>query len=148
MSWFRYSKCLLQMFWVCKKSSLQENRFSLFFCDNVKVCYSRRSLTKFFKLVPRPNSCSWYTRHFSRLHDTAFTIPRCYKDVYTNSFLPLMVFSYLSICFMQINIFPSPYLKVLEQLCMIWIPLLKPATELKLKKFWRWMVINLFWSLY
>ena len=31
---------------------------------------------------------SWSTHHSDRLHDFSVTTPRCYKDVYVNSFFP------------------------------------------------------------
>ena len=31
---------------------------------------------------------SWSTHYSDRLHDVSVTIPRCYKDVYVNSFFP------------------------------------------------------------
>ena len=39
------------------------------------------------KLVPLPYSPRRSTRFSDRLHDFSVTIPRCYKDVYVNSFL-------------------------------------------------------------
>ena len=40
------------------------------------------------QLVPLPFSLGRSTRYSDRLHDISVTIPRCYKDVYVNSFLP------------------------------------------------------------
>ena len=40
------------------------------------------------ELVPLPYSRGRSTRHFDILHDFYGTIPRCYKDVYVNSFFP------------------------------------------------------------
>ena len=39
-------------------------------------------------LFPLPYSCRVSTRYFNRLDDLSATIPRCYKDVYVNSFFP------------------------------------------------------------
>ena len=39
-------------------------------------------------LVPLPYSRGRSTRYSDRLHDFSVTIPRCYKDVYVNSFFP------------------------------------------------------------
>ena len=39
-------------------------------------------------LVPLPYSRGRSTRYFDRLHDVSATIPRCFKDVYVNSFFP------------------------------------------------------------
>ena len=38
--------------------------------------------------VPLPFSRGKSTRYSDRLHDFSVTIPRCYKDVYVNSFFP------------------------------------------------------------
>ena len=38
------------------------------------------------ELVPLPYSRGRSTRYSDRLHDFSVTIPRCYKDVYVNSF--------------------------------------------------------------
>ena len=40
------------------------------------------------QLVPLPYSQGRSTRYSDRLNDFSVTIPRCYKDVYVNSFLP------------------------------------------------------------
>ena len=40
------------------------------------------------QLVPLPFSRGRSTRYFDRLHDFCVTIPRCFKDVYVNSFFP------------------------------------------------------------
>ena len=40
------------------------------------------------QLVPLPFSRGRSTRYSDRLHDFYVTIPRCYKDVYVNSFFP------------------------------------------------------------
>ena len=40
------------------------------------------------QLVPLPFSRGRFTRYSDRLHDFSITIPRCYKDVYVNSFFP------------------------------------------------------------
>ena len=37
-------------------------------------------------MVPLPCSCGNSTRYCDRLHDFSGTVPRCYKDVYINSF--------------------------------------------------------------
>ena len=38
------------------------------------------------QLVPLPCSRGKSTRYSDRLHDFSVTIPRCYKDVYVDSF--------------------------------------------------------------
>ena len=40
------------------------------------------------QLVPLPFSRGKSTHYSDRLHDFSVTIPRCYKDVYVNSFFP------------------------------------------------------------
>ena len=50
--------------------------------------YFGRCSSKLAQLVPLPFSRWRFTRYSDRLHDFSFTIPRCYKDVYVNSFFP------------------------------------------------------------
>ena len=47
-----------------------------------------RCSSELAQLVPLPFSCGRSTRYSDRLHDFSVTIPRCYKDVYVNSFFP------------------------------------------------------------
>ena len=42
------------------------------------------------ELIPLPFSRGRSTRYSDRFHDFSATIPRCYKDVYVNSFFPCM----------------------------------------------------------
>ena len=49
--------------------------------------FSRCSL-ELDELSPFPYSRGRSTRYSDRLHDFSVTIPRCYKDVYVNSFFP------------------------------------------------------------
>ena len=55
-------------------------------------CRNIASLSLFYssmaELVPLPYSRRRSTRYSDRLHDFSVTIPRCYKDVYVNSFFP------------------------------------------------------------
>ena len=51
-----------------------------FFCR----CYFGRCSSEMVEVVPLPYS----TRYSDRLHNFSVTIPRCYKDVYVNSFFP------------------------------------------------------------
>ena len=46
--------------------------------------YFGRCSSELTQLVPLADS----TRYCDRLHDFSVTIPRCYKDVYVNSFFP------------------------------------------------------------
>ena len=50
--------------------------------------YFGRCSSELAQLVPLPFSRRRSTRHSDRLHDFSVTIPRCYKDVYDNSFFP------------------------------------------------------------
>ena len=50
--------------------------------------YFGRCSSELAQLVPLPFSQGRSTRYSDRLHDFSVTIPRCYKDVYVNSFFP------------------------------------------------------------
>ena len=50
--------------------------------------YFGRCSSELAQLVPLPLSRGRSTRYSDRLHDFCVTIPRCYKDVYINSFFP------------------------------------------------------------
>ena len=50
--------------------------------------YFGRCSSELAQLVPLPYSRGRSTRYSDRLHDFSVTIPRCYKDVYVNSFIP------------------------------------------------------------
>ena len=50
--------------------------------------YFGRCSSELAQLVPLPFSRGRSTRYSERLHDFSVTIPRCYKDVYLNSFFP------------------------------------------------------------
>ena len=50
--------------------------------------YFGRCSSELAQLVPLPFSRGRSTRYSDRLHDSSVTIPRCYKDVYENSFFP------------------------------------------------------------
>ena len=50
--------------------------------------YFGRCSLELAQLVPLPFSQRRSTHYFNRLHDFSVTIPRCYKDVYVNSFFP------------------------------------------------------------
>ena len=50
--------------------------------------YFGRCSSELAQLVPLPFSRGRSTRYSDRLHDFSVTIPRCYKDVNTNSFFP------------------------------------------------------------
>ena len=50
--------------------------------------YFGRCSSELAQLVPLPYSRGRCTCCSNRLHDFSVTIPRCYKDVYVNSFFP------------------------------------------------------------
>ena len=50
--------------------------------------YFGRYSSELAQLVPLPYSRGRSTHYSNRLHDFSVTIPRCYKDVYVNSFFP------------------------------------------------------------
>ena len=50
--------------------------------------YFGRCSSELAELVPLPFSQGMSTSYSDRLHDFSVTIPRCYKDVYANSFFP------------------------------------------------------------
>ena len=53
-----------------------------------RYCFGRCSL-ELAQLIPLPYSRGRSTHYSDRLHDFSVTKPRCYKDVYVNSFFPL-----------------------------------------------------------
>ena len=63
-------------------------------CRNVvSLClfyryYFGRCSYELFQLVLLPYFPGRSTRYSNKLHDFSVTIPRCYKDVYANSFFP------------------------------------------------------------
>ena len=50
--------------------------------------YFGRCSSELAQLVPLPFCQRRFTRYSYRLHDFSVTIPRCYNDVYVNSFFP------------------------------------------------------------
>ena len=62
-------------------------------CISINLPYAYRYYfgsysSEMAELVPLLFSWGRSTRYSDRLHDFSVTIPRCYKDVYVNSFLP------------------------------------------------------------
>ena len=60
-------------------------------------CSQRKSFYRYYfgrcpselaQLVSLPFSRGRSTRYYDRLHDFSVTIPKCYKDIYVNSFFP------------------------------------------------------------
>ena len=69
-------------------------------------CYFGRCSSELAQLVPLPFFRGRSTRYSDRLHDFSVTIPRCYKDVYVNSFFPRMAKLWNSL---PIECFPLTY---------------------------------------
>ena len=68
--------------------------------------YFGRCSSKLAQLVPLPFSSGRSTRYSDRLHDFSVTIPRCYKDVYVNSFFSRTIRLWNSL---PIECFPLTY---------------------------------------
>ena len=56
------------------------------FSVSLSLLYFGKCSTELAQLAPLPYSRGRSTRYSDRLHDFSVTIPRCYKDVYVNSF--------------------------------------------------------------
>ena len=82
--------------WICRTvgSSLAASLEPLAHCQNVAslslfyIYYFGRCSSELAQLVPLHFSWGRSTHYSDRLHDFSVTIPRCYKDVYVNSFFP------------------------------------------------------------
>ena len=68
--------------------------------------YFGKCSSELAQLVPLPFSRGRSTCYSDRLHDFSVTIPRCYKDVYVNSFFPHMAKLWNSL---PIQCFPLTY---------------------------------------
>ena len=68
--------------------------------------YFGRCSSELAQLVPLSFSWGRSTRYSDRLHDFSVTIPRCYKDVYVNSFFPCTARPWNSL---PIECFPLSY---------------------------------------
>ena len=68
--------------------------------------YFGRCSNELAQLVPLPYSRRRSTRYPDRLHEYSVTIPRCYKDVYVNSFFPCTARLWNSL---SIECFPLTY---------------------------------------
>ena len=68
--------------------------------------YFGRCTSELAELVPLPYSQGRSTRYSDRLHDFSVIIPRCYKDVYVNSFFPCKARLWNSL---PIDCFPLTY---------------------------------------
>ena len=82
--------------WACKSValSLAVSLEPLAHCPNVASlslfyrCYFGKCLSELAQLVPLPYCRGRSTRYSDRLHDFSVTIPRCYMEVFVNSFFP------------------------------------------------------------
>ena len=101
--WARAPICYLELLgklqkWICRivGPSLAASLEPLAHLQNVVSLsifyryYFVRCSSELAQLVPLPFSRGRFTRYSDRLHDFSVTIPRCYKDVYVNSFFPRM----------------------------------------------------------
>ena len=68
--------------------------------------YFGRCSSELAQLVPLPFSRGRYTRYSDKLHDFSITIPRCYKNVYVNSFFSCTARLWISL---PIECFPLTY---------------------------------------
>ena len=98
--WAGAPSCYLQLLgkpqkWICRTGgpSLAASHETLAHHRNVaSLCrfyryYFSKCLSELAQLVALPYSRGRSTHYSDRLHDFSVTIPRCYKDVYVNSFL-------------------------------------------------------------
>ena len=67
--------------------------------------YFGRCSSELAELVPLPYFRGSSTRYSDRLHDFPVTTPRCYRDVYVNSFFPrtAMLWNFLPIKYFPLN---------------------------------------------
>ena len=99
--WAGAPSCYLELLdklqkWICRTvgPSLAASLELLAHCRNVVSLslfyryYFGRCSSELAQLVPLPYSQRRSTCYSDGLHDFSVTIPRCYKDVYVNSFFP------------------------------------------------------------
>ena len=99
--WAGAPSCYLELLdklqkWICRTvgPSLAASLEPLAHCQNVAslslFCryYFGRCSAELAEQIPLPYSRGRSTCYSDRLHDFSVTIPRCYKDVYGNSFFP------------------------------------------------------------
>ena len=117
--WAGAPNCYLELLdklkkWICRivGPSLAASLEPLGHCRNVASLslfyryYFGRCSSELAQLVPLPFSQGRSTRYSDRLHNSSVTIPRCYKDVYINSFFPRMAKLWNSL---PIECFPLTY---------------------------------------
>ena len=99
------TKTNMQDYWSFSLEPLAHRRnvasLSLFYRYYIGRCSSELA-----QLLPLPFSQRRSTRYSDRLHDFSVTIPRCYKDVYANSFFPRTARPWNSV---PIECFPLTY---------------------------------------
>ena len=99
--WAGVPSCYLELLYKLQKlicrtvgPSLAASLKPLAHCQNVASLslfyryYFRRCSSELAQLVPLRFCRAGSTRYSDRLLDFSVTIPRCYKDVYVNSFFP------------------------------------------------------------
>ena len=99
--WAGAPSCFLELLdklqkWICRTAGFSFNRFSWILAHHRNLAnlnlfyryYFGRCSSELAQLVPLPFSRGRSTRYSDRLYDFSVTIPRCYKDVYVNSFFP------------------------------------------------------------
>ena len=99
---------------ICRTSdpSLAASLKPLAHCQNLASLslfysyYFGRFFSELAQLVPLPFSRGRSTLYSDRLHNFSVTIPRCYKDVYVNSFFPRIAKLWN---FLPIECFPLTY---------------------------------------
>ena len=97
--WSGAPSCYLELLvklqkWICRTvgPSLATSVEPLAHCRNVAILslfyryYFGKCLSELAQLVPLRYSRGRSTWYSARLHDFSVTIPRCYKNVYVNSF--------------------------------------------------------------
>ena len=100
--------------WICRTTGplLAASLEPLAHCRNVASLslfyryYFGRCSSELAQLVPLPFCWGKSTRYSDRLHDFSVTIPRCYKNVYVNSFFPRTAKHWNSL---SIECFPLSY---------------------------------------
>ena len=83
--------------WICRTvcPSLTASLETLAHCRNIASLslfyryYLGRCSSELPQQAPLPYSQGRFTRYSDRLYESSLTLPRCYKDVYVNSFFPL-----------------------------------------------------------
>ena len=117
--WAGAPSCYLELLdklqkWICRivGPSLAASLEPLAHCQSVaslslfcRYDFGRCS-SELAQLVPLPFSRERSTRYSDRLHDSSVTIPRCYKDVYVNSFFSRTAKLWISL---PIECFPLTY---------------------------------------